>query len=205
MRRVGKTTSCLKKRQAAIEGFWERLVGRAQSRPDQAKFLSVLAQGQKEPTDTFEQALRKYLRYVRGIAHYHNVFPTDYKHAEGHSGIFAVCDAAWGPVILRVVVQLLVERSIGSSASLKVFPDFRVQFALSSCECELISACQVCQEAMGLRTLVAFVSSFQDRRALRRFDMNSHNLHDLSFDTDLGLPALHMKSDSEACLACVEK
>ena len=79
---------------------YRRILGKiswwAQSRPDQAKFLSVLAQGQKDPTDSFEQALRKYLRYVRGIAHYHNVFPTDYKHAEGHSGIFAVCDAAWG-------------------------------------------------------------------------------------------------------------
>ena len=184
---------------------YRRILGKvswwAQSRPDQAKFLSVLDQGQKEPTDTFEQALRKYLRYVRGIAHYHNVFPTDYKHAEGHSGIFAVCDAAWGASDFEGRCSTTGGAIYWKQCIIKSVSRLQSSIALSSCECELISACQVCQEAMGLRTLVAFVSSFQDRRALRRFDMNSHNLHDLSFDTDLGLPALHMKSDSEACLA----
>lgn len=57
---------------------YRRVLGRlawwGHSRPDHGKSLSLLAQGQKEPANGFERAMRRYRRYVKGTCHLYNVF-----------------------------------------------------------------------------------------------------------------------------------
>ena len=79
---------------------YKRIVGKlawwSQTRPDHARFISLLATGQSAPTKIHENMLRKYLRFVRSVAHLYQKFPADCTNIPEHDGIVGVSDASWG-------------------------------------------------------------------------------------------------------------
>ena len=179
---------------------YRRILGRvgwwAQSRPDQAKFVSLLAQGQKSPNQGFEHALRQYMRYLKGIAHQYNVFPTEYRYSQDQDGLVAVCDAAWG------------ERSTTGCAIywmqclLKGISRLQTSTSLSSCEAEIIGCCQTIQETMALNHLTEFLANFQNEDKLWELSGNAAtSIHDLNFEEHKVESQIQVYSDSESCIA----
>ena len=63
-----KDPTCVQLLSDEAASKYKRIIGKlswcAQSRPDQSRFLSILATGQATPSNLHETALRKYLRYV---------------------------------------------------------------------------------------------------------------------------------------------
>ena len=70
---------------------YRKLVGRlawwAQSRPDHARVLSLLSIGQAAPTNIHENILRKYLRFVRSVAHLYQEYPANSTSIPFYDGI----------------------------------------------------------------------------------------------------------------------
>ena len=82
------------------EARYKRIIGKlswwGQSRPDHARFLSILATGQATPTNLHENALRKYLQYVRSQLHLFQRFPAGNTVLPEYDGLSGVSDASWG-------------------------------------------------------------------------------------------------------------
>ena len=75
-----------------------RLSWWAQSRPDASRYISLLSQGQSQPTQGYEEALRKYMRYVKTQIHLWCAFPTfaEYVPVKEENSVLVYTDASWG-------------------------------------------------------------------------------------------------------------
>ena len=73
---------------------YKKIVGKlswwCQSRPDHARFISLLATGQSQPTK------RRYLRFFRSNAHLFHRFPSESTSIPFYDGLIGVSDASWG-------------------------------------------------------------------------------------------------------------
>ena len=79
---------------------YKKIVGKlswwCQSRPDHARFISLLATGQSQPTNIHENMLRRYLRFVRSNAHLFHRFPSECTSIPFYDGLIGLSDASWG-------------------------------------------------------------------------------------------------------------
>ena len=131
-----------------------------QTRFDMSRFVSILAQGQKEPTQAHEGALRKFIRFLRHEEDKFQVFPVE--SARPTPGVVAVSDASWAPGEDRRSVTGFALYFKGSCV--KAASRMQSCVALSSCEAEIIATAQATQEAIGLRHLCEFTSKFSETK-----------------------------------------
>ena len=150
-----------------FRSYLGRITWWLQSRPDLARFGSLLAQGQKTPCLKHMNSLMKSLRFLKSQLHLYQCFLS--KHLREFSGfdldrvgsdsLVVFADASWGS-------QESVQRRSCSGYAvfwrdclLKACSRLQTSVALSSCESETIVLLQASQEACGLRQLVEFLRS----------------------------------------------
>ena len=183
---------------------YRRVLGRVmwwgQSRPDFARHLSLLASGMAKPTNLHEAALRKVLKYIKGVCHLWNIFPVDYRHCYDFDGILGVADASWGPSDFESRRSATGGAIYWKGCLVKAISRLQAAISLSSCESETIGICQVMQETVGIRTLIDFVGSFKDEDRLRSMTLHGASLSELSFDRGDVFHPIKMMTDSESCL-----
>ena len=191
---------------------YRRILGRVawwgQSRPDQGRFISLLAIGQGEPNQHHENALRKYLRFVRAICHSWHVFPTEYVMAvtcPNQEGLLVVSDASWGPNDMEKRKSTTGGAIYWHGCLLKAVSRVQGCVTLSSCEAEVISLCTMVKEAIGIRHLVEFVSRFDRVHDLEEMVNTKANWEfDVVGSSSLDYQPIHVLSDSESCLAVMK-
>lgn len=178
---------------------FRRVLGRimwwGQSRPDFARHLSLLASGMAKPTNLHETALRKVLRYIKGVCHFWNVFPTDYQPCYGFDGILGIADASWGPSDFESRRSTTGGAIYWKGCLVKAISRLQAATSLSSCA-ETIGICQVMQETVGIRTLIDFVGSFRDEERLHSMTLRGANLSVMTFDRHDAFHAIKMMTDS---------
>ena len=134
-----------------------------QTRFDMSRFVSILAQGQKEPTQAHEGALRKFIRFLRHEEDKYQTFPVecaeDLPFLHPYDGVTVVSDASWAPGKDRRSVTGFCLYTHGSCV--KACSRLQSCVALSSCEAEIIATAQSTQEAIGLRHLCEFTVGFR--------------------------------------------
>ena len=182
---------------------FRRLLGKlmwwGQVRPDLGRHLSLLASGMASPTNHHEAALRRTLRYVKGICHFWTSFPTAYEHCFQHEGLFAVADASWGPSDMEGRRSTTGGVIYWRGCVIKAISRLQTSISLSSCESETIAVCQIMQECIGLRNLVEFVTRFNQPEKLK--DLAMRYVFDLNFEMQKSSVPLTIRTDSESCLA----
>ena len=149
----------------------------AQSRPDHARFLSLLSIGQATPTNIHENMLRKYLRFVRSVAHLYQEYPANSTSISFYDGITGVSDASWGSSDAEQWRSISGGVIYWKGSVIKGYSRVQHCITLSSCESEVIAVCQISQECIGLRHLVEFLENFADPSELARFHEK-----DIAFD-----------------------
>ena len=136
-----------------------------QSRPDLARFGSLLAQGQKDPKLVHMNCLTKFLRFVKSQLHFYQVFPSpnlrnftgvDYSKIDEHS-LILFADASWGSQESTQRRSCSGYVIIYKDCVLKACSRLQTSVALSSCESETVALLQASQEACGVRQLVEFL------------------------------------------------
>ena len=187
---------------------YKRIIGKlswwAQSRPDQARFMSILATGQATPTNLHEQALRKYLRYVRSQLHLFQRFPAGNDVLPEYDGLSGVSDASWGSSDLERRRSTSGGLVFWQGSMIKGYSRLQGCITLSSCEAEIIAVCQLVQERLGIRHVTEFLESFGNRNMLLK--LSSQDFQELKFDgvdnTDQRYPIL-IFTDSQACIGAL--
>ena len=128
---------------------YRKLVGRlawwAQSRPDHARFLSLLSIGQATPTNIHENMLRKYLRFVRSVAHLYQEYPANSASIPFYDGITGVSDASWGSSDAEQQRSISGGVIYWKGSVIKGYSRVQHCITLSSCESEVIAVCQISQ------------------------------------------------------------
>ena len=94
--------SCQVKLQPGNRSALGKIAWFCQTRFDMSRFVSILAQGQKEPTQAHEGALRKFIRFLRHEEDKYQTFPVECAGGICHSfipydGVTVVSDASWAP------------------------------------------------------------------------------------------------------------
>ena len=137
-----------------------------QTRFDMSRFVSILAQGQKEPTQAHEGALRKFIRFLRHEEDKYQTFPVecaeDLPFLHPYDGVTVVSGASWAPGKDRRSVTGFCLYTHGSCV--KACSRLQSCVALSSCEAEIIATAQSTQEAIGLRHLCEFTAKFAETK-----------------------------------------
>ena len=148
----GLLTEAAAMRYRAVLG---RIAWWGQSRPDLARWMSILSQGQSKPTACFEHALRQVIRFLKGqYLCWQYCGPGSEVPDAGPSRIDIYADASWAP-----------QASLGrkSVSGIAIFYRgclikgiSRVQgcVSLSSCEAELRAILAADQESEGIATLI---------------------------------------------------
>ena len=157
-----------------------KLAWRAQSRPDHARFISLLATGQADPTNLHENTLRKYLRFVRTVAHMYQQYPANSASVPFYDGLRGVSDASWGSSDSEKRRSISGGAIFWKGSLLKGYSRLQHCVTLSSCESEVIAVCQISQECIGLRHLVEFLESFTSPDELSKF--HSSDITMIRFD-----------------------
>ena len=132
-----------------------RIAWWGQSRPDLARWMSILSQGQSKPTACFEHALRQVIRFLRSqYLCWQYYGPGSEIPDAGPARIDIYADASWAPQ------ASLGRRSVSGIAifyrGCLIKGISRVQgcVSLSSCEAELRSILTAVQESEGIATLI---------------------------------------------------
>jgi len=148
----GLLTEAAAMRYRAVLG---RIAWWGQSRPDLARWMSILSQGQSKPTACFEHALRQVIRFLKGQYLCWHYFGPGSEVPDGGSATLDVyADASWAPQ------ASLGRRSVSGIAifyrGCLIKGISRVQgcVSLSSCEAELRAILTAVQESEGLATLI---------------------------------------------------
>ena len=152
---------------------YKKIIGKlswwCQSRPDHARFISLLATGQSQPTNIHENMLRRYLRFVRSNAHLFHRFPSESTSIPFYDGLIGVSDASWGSSDFEKRRSVSGGLLYWKGSVVKGFSRLQGCITLSSCEAEVVSVCQTSQECLGLGHLVEFLENFADMHELERF------------------------------------
>ena len=190
---------------------YKRIVGKlawwSQTRPDHARFISLLATGQSAPTNIHENMLRKYLRFVRSVAHLYQKFPADCTNIPEHDGIVGVSDASWGSSDVERRKSISGGVIYWKGSVIKAYSRMQHCITLSSCESEVIAVCQISQECIGLRHLVEFLESFADPKELARFhecDITVITFDQIGSNGNRECFPIIVLSDSQSCLAALK-
>ena len=132
-----------------------RIAWWAQSRPDLARWMSILSQGQSKPTACFEHALRQVIRFLRGqYLCWHYFGPGSEVPGAGPARLDVYADASWAPQ------ASLGRKSVSGIAIyyrgclIKGISRIQGCVSLSSCEAELRAILTAVQESEGLATLI---------------------------------------------------
>ena len=132
-----------------------RIAWWGQSRPDLARWMSILSQGQSKPTACFEHALRQVIRFLKSqYLCWQYYGPGSEIPDAGPARIDIYADASWAPQ------ASLGRRSVSGIAifyrGCLIKGISRVQgcVSLSSCEAELRSILTAVQESEGIATLI---------------------------------------------------
>ena len=187
---------------------YKRIIGKlswsGQSRPDHARFLSILATGQATPTNLHENALRKYLRYVRSQLHLFQRFPAGKPVLPEYDELSGVSDASWGSSDLENRRSTSGGLIFWKGSMIKGYSRLQGCITLSSCEAEIIAVCQLAQECLGVRHVTEFLESFGDRNMLLK--LSTKEFQELKFDeiSNLGdhYPIV-IFTDSQACIGAL--
>ena len=190
---------------------YKKIVGKlawwCQSRPDHSRFLSLLATGQSDPTNTHENMLRKYLRFVRSVAHQFQRFPAESDTVPFYEGLTGVSDASWGSSDSEKHRSISGGVIYWKGSVVKVYSRMQHCITLSSCESEVIAVCQIPQECIGLRHLTEFLENFADPAELEKF--HETDITTIEFDR-VGSNGIRESypivvfSDSQSCLAALQ-
>ena len=152
---------------------YKKIVGKlawwCQSRPDHSRFLSLLATGQSDPTNIHENMLRKYLRFVRSVAHQFQRFPAESDTVPFYEGLTGVSDASWGSSDSEKRRSISGGVIYWKGNVIKAYSRMQHCITLSSCESEVIAVCQISQECIGLRHLTEFWGTSLIRPNLKNF------------------------------------
>ena len=163
---------------------YKRIIGKlswwGQSRPDHARFLSILATGQATLSNLHENALRKYLRYVRSQLHLFHRFPAGNTVLPEYDGLSGVSDASWGSSDLENRRSTSGGLIFWQGSMIKGYSRLQGCITLSSCEAEIIAVCQLAQECLRVRHVTEFLESFGDRNMLLK--LSSKEFQELKFD-----------------------
>ena len=137
-----------------------RLSWWAQSQPDALRYISLLSQGQSQPTQGYEEALRKYMRYVKTQIHLWCAFPTfaEYVPVKDENSVLVYTDASWGSGETDSKKSVSGGVFVWKGSVVKSTSRLQTSKAMSSCEAELIGLTTACQEGLGIRNLVLFLS-----------------------------------------------
>ena len=119
-----------------------------QTRVDMLRFSSLLAQGQANPRQIHEKALKKVLRFVKSCLHLWQVI----EWSPSEPPIMVYADASWG---VKSVSGFCI---FWHGSLLKSVSRLQQAKSLSSCESELISISQASQETLGISRLLEFMS-----------------------------------------------
>ena len=132
-----------------------RIAWWAQSRPDLARWMSILSQGQSKPTACFEHALRQVIRFLKGqYLCWHYFGPGSEVPDAGPARLDVYADASWAPQasLGRKLVSGIAIYYRGSL--IKGISRIQGCVSLSSCEAELRAILTAVQESEGLATLI---------------------------------------------------
>ena len=203
-----KDPSCIELLTEEASSRYKRIIGKlswwAQSRPDQARFLSILATGQATPSNLHEHALRRYLRYVRSHLHLFQKFPSGNVVLPELDGLTGISDASWGSSDLEKRRSTSGGLVFWQGSLVKGYSRLQGCITLSSCEAEIIAVCQLAQECLGIRHVTEFLESFGDRNMLLR--LTSKEYLELRFDESGNLGDHHpivIFTDSQACIGAL--
>ena len=135
----------------------------AQSRPDLLRYVSLLSQGQSQPTQGYEDGVRKFMKFLKTQTHQWNLFPTgvSYPPMQHAESVLAFSDASWGGCETTAKRSVTGGVFVWRGSVLKSISRIQTSTSLSSCEAELIAVTSVCQEGLGLRQLCAFLQDFE--------------------------------------------
>ena len=151
--------------------------------------------------------LRKYLRFVRSVAHLYQEYLANSTSIPFYDGITGVSDASWGSSDAEQRRSISRGVIYWKGSVIKGYSRMQHCITLSSCESEVIAVCQISQECIGLRHLVEFLENFADPSELARFHEN--DLQAIAFDQigssgDRETYPIIMFSDSQSCLAALQ-
>ena len=151
--------------------------------------------------------LRKYLRFVRSVAHLYQEYPANSTSIPFYDGITGVSDASWGSSDAEQRRSISGGVIYWKGSVIKGYSRMQHCITLSSCESEVIAVCQISQECIGLRHLVEFLENFADPSELARF--HEKDLQAIAFD-QIGSSGnretypIIVFSDSQSCLAALQ-